>query len=1157
MFRWTTLRLISEKWAVCSAQLQSLIVDGQNDASGKIMQSARGFLRDVDLERVIVETDDALDLLYYMQRVDYPKGSKLETNASEWLQRHSDTFDVSQLGLMCQYAMEKEQRNSTSAAPAPQTSGGGVAGAGGNELLGVRRPPHIAAIGLWYRTVIQRSWFRARIQEWVNKLDLGGLVAFAKVISWSWEAAAAQARRAGGGGRSGTGGDIGEHQQTSSAGEDTSYIQRIVCIRSAALLRETVVASTSAKKKHSSSLGSTPLLFVVRDGVHPVTLSSICEMAQYVLPTSAAEACNETGDIFLYIDAHIRRLSSKDATKLAQSIASASLVSTFASSRVIMSLMGHFALRVATTPTSPAEESGNSLLSSGTLLGQSALKVLQGIASGSSSQEENHSEQVRFESGLESHCTILAQKCLPPSLVEAELTPDAQEGLLHFVSLLVGVQECLGRPLAVIATLQPYCKEHGASVPLQMLVASYLQLNEEVGTLWAAWCGESSIVATPNDEKAIDKKGHNFYPSPAGAKCAIRALALVFLRDDSTAFGHSQTHHPWLKPGSAALQRSMRAIHLCALSILEHHPHAAAPAMVDLCSLMYVQTTLEERNTISVVGAIGEGGGDGHVAATDRGGSSSHRRGVVEQLLQRIAHSSKFSFSSTAGTAGGTASSALSQPSVSSLSWNMDVARMVIHSAAASSCGMVLQSYPTVMEMLHRVFQEEVEDVQRSLNRRPVKKEGVDVGRHLVKRRKGLTVGSCSALLLALSDAQLTNTAMARNVVQIVVLRAPWASAEELARCLTVLPIVNMRDIHAACTLMRELREREPLPFLCVVEAADAARRLRIAQHFQQCKVSERVTDLRLPAKPMVGQPPSHTPDRKEKEEEGAGQYLPLEMFSVLVSACTVDEQRRLFTLAQNSFVSGASVAEQPNSPKSPPSKKTRVSPQAAQQTSIASAYLAVLPSFLLSRPTTALMLLACPECPPPFLQCVGEFLKTALPLPSDDVDSSSFLASIASVDEMLSKLKLSDSSSAERTAQVECLSQLFTDLVVFGTEAVLRLDESSLALVVAAATRVHALPNRIFRVLGRRIGSIADGMTPENALNCLDLYATYKIRDDRVVKALLTRCIFTIGMIGGSIDLSARLRRVCEAYPHWSHGASQALQKYGTIKARRERRMM
>jgi hypothetical protein len=1132
MLRISGLRLISEKWAVCSAQIQSLIVDGQNDPSGKLLQSARGFLRDVDLERVVKEADDALELLYFMQRVDYPKGSKLEMNASEWLQRNSDTFDIPQLQLMCQYAIEKEQRVTTTTSSLATASSNAVQSTSVPQLLGVRRPPHIFAVELWHRTIIQRSWFRARTQEWISKLDLGALLTFAKVASWSWDAAASQSLRTKSDDSQSTAEDnVPTNSMSWNDRNDTVFLKKALLERGAALLLDTVSTTTTTTTRS-----------VIKPSAVPLTPTTIAELTQYVLPGTLEDlqVYGQTfaqTQLFACLDAHLLRLSKKDAVRLVTAIASMPSLREhgYSATRIVLSLVRTFEATISTATEDgrlASSDSAVSLLASGTLLGVAALKVLQsadrGARSASAATDNLATEHPPLLRGITSLCSAMSCTfCLPESLDESSLTPEDQEQLIAFSTLIAGIQSING-DTTLSKTLQSTCVELGASLPLQLMIASSLFDSETVDDVWVKWCRKSVVG---DKVQAV---------TPSSAKCAIRALATIFLGDDSSVMGRESSPFSWLQPGSIALQHSILMIHFCTQQILDAR-HTFPPSVADLCSIMFVQSALEEKQTIA------------HDGASLSSGShhKSHQKALTEQLIQRIAHSSKFS----------------TVAAISSWQWNFDMTRMVVHSVAAAECGHMLQSYTNIMDQLHRVVQQELSDVQRDVQNRG--RRTIDHGVASPSRAGGRTVGACAGLLIALSDAQFSKTQLARNVLQMIVLMAPQATAAELARCLTILPIVNMRDIHAACTFMRELRDRDPLSHACVVEAGDAARRLRMTQHFQQCRVSERVTSLLIQAPPSNHSNPS----------EMVTKYLSLEMFSVLICACTIDEQRRFFLLAQSTAVpdpSDIGSVHVDTKKKSTPSKRKSASSasttvmSAATTRSIASEYLAGLPSFLASRPSTALMMLACPECPLPFLHCISDFLKAAKPLSPDDADSSAFLAAVSSVDEMIAKQipkaavstpssgsrDISSNTGGSTSYDKNFLDNLFTELTVFGTEVVLQLDESSLMHVIAASGRVGTLPNRYFRVMGRRITPLADTMTAENALSCLELYAKYNIRDDRVVKALLSRCIFTMGMIGGSVDLSSRLRRVNATFPHWSQGAHQALQKYSAFKARRERRM-
>lgn len=367
---------------------------------------------------------------------------------------------------------------------------------------------------------------------------------------------------------------------------------------------------------------------------------------------------------------------------------------------------------------------------------------------------------------------------------------------------------------------------------------------------------------------------------------------------------------------------------------------------------------------------------------------------------------------------------------------------------------------------------------------------------------------STTTILVALNEINLQNEPLCKKIVQQMLNLSHTSPTTDVVRTLVAISVLNIRDVHVVSTMLRELERRSDIATLHVVQAADASRRLRMTSQFQASKLSARLVDLTVRAGPNS---PKGT--------------ISLDHFSVLIGACSSEEQRRLVELlGQTADNNGVTVHKK---------------------------FAATLREYLQSQPSVALLLLSSKECPAEYLRIIHTFLtdpKTA-PLKTDAIEAEVFAIAVRTLDAM----------ATERTKSGQCaidIEATFAALCTFCSGFAPHLSESDMAVVVEAALKLDKVPNAVFRTIGRRIATLASGSTPDNALRFLTLYGKHKVRDDRVVKSLLSRCVETVGVIASSAEMSSKLRKACEMYPYWSQGALTAMQRQTQMKARRERRL-
>ena len=132
--------------------------------------------------------------------------------------------------------------------------------------------------------------------------------------------------------------------------------------------------------------------------------------------------------------------------------------------------------------------------------------------------------------------------------------------------------------------------------------------------------------------------------------------------------------------------------------------------------------------------------------------------------------------------------------------------------------------------------------------------------------------------------------------------------------------------------------------------------------------------------------------------------------------------------------------------------------------------------------------------------------------------------------------------------------NELLAPLVTVCESTVLAMNESEINDFVCIVLSMPQVPNSIFRVVGRRIASLSETMTPEHAVACLSLYSKWKVRDDKVVKGLLNRCIHCSTQIANTPNLINEMKKVAECYSHWSQPFTQSLAKLQSSKSKRER---
>lgn len=92
-------------WGDVQRQLQIFISNSHTDP--KAINKGRTFLRDFDVLSNVTTIDEGLELLYYMDRLNYPANSRLELNLLSWLADNVGCIYVGHVLDVCRYALEQ------------------------------------------------------------------------------------------------------------------------------------------------------------------------------------------------------------------------------------------------------------------------------------------------------------------------------------------------------------------------------------------------------------------------------------------------------------------------------------------------------------------------------------------------------------------------------------------------------------------------------------------------------------------------------------------------------------------------------------------------------------------------------------------------------------------------------------------------------------------------------------------------------------------------------------------------------------------------------------------------------------------------------------------------------------------------------------------
>lgn len=1083
MMRLSRLWAVSAKWSLCSSQLQTFLAESGGDAGSKPLQAARNFLRDTDVSRVVEETDDALELLYYMQRVDYPKQSRLEEAAREWFAEHSHEFQATHLKLVCRYITER----AAAIAKAAAASSAATASSADGFLPTLTKSPHGLATELWSRTLLQGSWLRSRLPQLLESMDLCDTLLLAKVHEWTRDANKAAQLSPTPSTPSGSGG------AALVPPSDFSAVVAVIAARCKSLLGHYVVKSSRAGgKTQKTDVSVSDTTFKL--AANPLPVDALLDVVLLVLPHDANRS------VLALLQPHLERLTLEDSSR----VVVAALSQPHTSMILVVDILQHMTVELgrsalpAALVVQAAVDTTNAVLSRL----NHAKTAKRGDAG---SMAGLHGEFDALEKSTEQFVTAVVQRL--------DLTDCDEDSVAPFGDTLSSwekVASCTYRSRPGDLLLE----KTKSWAPLHFFFACVLGRHEVLLHVFPQLRG---VVGSLGFSQAT----HIIH--------GLRALAIE--RDDASNCdgAHDRPTSPRCVFSALNLPALTEIVTAASKVLLADRLSLTAK---DAAALLLVVATIDEELQL-------------HAHASGIPKEERNIERVVDDLVQRLVHSTKLTRSST--------HSVMSSGGSSTTSWTLPLVRTVV--LGLSLVGYAASRQVALAEQIQSVF---LTEWQRHMSAASYSQPAASS--HL---GEALTLKQSTSLLVALNDIQLLQGVASRFVIHSVLQSAPQGSVEDVVHCITALSVLNVRDVHVISSLFRELCSRDGVTALQVVRVADAARRLRLVQQFQQSGLTSRVLSLvsaavstRAPLEAPDAQAPAQKVKQSSKTKAQAtnaaipstpfASYLSLEQFSILLAASSAEEQQRLFALLETFRTTVT-----------PDTSLSATERTASALLSLREAYESQLSAYLVKHPSVSLMLLGCKECPTGFKTVLSHFVLTAQPLTLDAADPEALLGAVAVIESaVVERKKRREAAASLAPASSVSAEDLFASLCTFGVQAVLQMSEPSLMTMVQTALQLDSVSNSVFRSIGRRIAVLADGLTPENALSCLSLYAKYRVRDDRVVKSLLTRCIFTIGSIGNSPDLSATLRRVCEAYPHWSTSALQALQKYSSVKARRERRM-
>ncbi|KAH9577175.1 hypothetical protein LSM04_005530 [Trypanosoma melophagium] len=137
-----------------------------------------------------------------------------------------------------------------------------------------------------------------------------------------------------------------------------------------------------------------------------------------------------------------------------------------------------------------------------------------------------------------------------------------------------------------------------------------------------------------------------------------------------------------------------------------------------------------------------------------------------------------------------------------------------------------------------------------------------------------------------------------------------------------------------------------------------------------------------------------------------------------------------------------------------------------------------------------------------PRVAAMAETLKTRPPIPAGDVEVEDAWRAVANC-----------------VGDTESLATVCRTCA----ETLQSVDENMLMRLLEVALKAPKLPNIFFRVVGKSILRLANGMTVENAVSWLQFYVNRQIRDDSVGKALLAKTRTRSNYAAGITDKTIR----------------------------------
>ena len=100
--------LVSSSWRPISTQCRSWLAEASKNP--RVTSVARTYFRDLKVDETLAEMDDALELVYFMQRFAYPKETKLESTLKAWFAEKGSNIDLAQVFDICRYLLEDSGR---------------------------------------------------------------------------------------------------------------------------------------------------------------------------------------------------------------------------------------------------------------------------------------------------------------------------------------------------------------------------------------------------------------------------------------------------------------------------------------------------------------------------------------------------------------------------------------------------------------------------------------------------------------------------------------------------------------------------------------------------------------------------------------------------------------------------------------------------------------------------------------------------------------------------------------------------------------------------------------------------------------------------------------------------------------------------------------